>query len=341
MQPNLVITVERHNCEGSLPEWADALSRHVAHVLPSNWDEQLTRSNPTSGRSFSGRIETGVLENAVLSKTGLTPHFLSLSVRGLNPTVPAVLVAQVSGSSRLEQHGRSCTLDPGDWCLIDTLHRFELRALQPRNEHLNLTFERPSDPERIGLLERGAGRRWKSKAGMSRILQATLTEACNQMNRLGPYSRRSLQRALTEMTWDAVREQIDAPPPGVHRDRVCARIKTYIEGHLADPDLSVESVAQACGMSVRSIHRAFESDPAGSVSNYVWMRRLGHCAADLQDPRQAHRSITDICFCWGFNSTSHFSRVFKERFGVSPREYRIGSQMLRYLPQSSHCTNQT
>jgi transcriptional regulator GlxA family with amidase domain len=176
------------------------------------------------------------------------------------------------------------------------------------------------------LLEQGAARGWGSNTGLSRILQATLTETFNQMNRLGASSRKSLQRALTEMTWGAIREQIEAPPPGVHRDVTCARIKTYIERHLADPNLAVESIAQTCGMSVRSIHRAFESDPAGSVSNYLWMRRLSHCAAALRDPAQAHRSITDICFSWGFNSTSHFSRVFKERFGVPPREYRTVSE---------------
>ena len=56
------------------------------------------------------------------------------------------------------------------------------------------------------------------------------------------------------------------------------------------------------------------------------MRRVERCADDLRDPGQAHRPITDICFSWGFNSTSHFSRLFKERFGVTPRGYRAASR---------------
>jgi len=79
-------------------------------------------------------------------------------------------------------------------------------------------------------------------------------------------------------------------------------------------------------MSLRSVHRAFATDPAGSASRYVWMRRVERCADDLRDPGQAHRPITDICFSWGFNSTSHFSRLFKERFGVTPRGYRAASR---------------
>ena len=126
--------------------------------------------------------------------------------------------------------------------------------------------------------------------------------------------------------WHALREQIEAPPLPRHDDVQRARIKTFIESRLDDPELSVDAIAQACGMSVRSVHRAFEAEPGGSVSNYVWMRRLSRCAAELRNPGQAPRPIIEVCFTWGFNSTSHFSRLFKERFGVTPREYRQASE---------------
>jgi AraC-like DNA-binding protein len=135
-----------------------------------------------------------------------------------------------------------------------------------------------------------------------------LTETFKQMNRLGPSGRKSLEDALTGMAWDAVREQIEAPSPDEYRDARRTRIKTYIERHIADADLRGLNRA-SCGVSVRSLHRAFNADPAGSVSNYISRRRLAHCAASLRDPGQVHRSIIDICFSWGFNSTSHFSRL--------------------------------
>jgi hypothetical protein len=129
------------------------------------------------------------LDNALLSKTGVTPHLLGLWVRIPSSRVPALLVAQCS---RLEQHGRSCTRRPGDWCVIDMLHPFATRALEKRNEHLNLTLGRPSDQERLSLLERGTARPWHSKTGMSPVLQTTLTEGFNQMNRLGLSRKKSL-----------------------------------------------------------------------------------------------------------------------------------------------------
>lgn len=63
----------------------------------------------------------------------------------------------------------------------------------------------------------------------------------------------------------------------------------------------------------------------GSVSSYLWKRRVVQCAAALKNPQEMHRSITDIALSWGFSSSSHFSRVFRSTLGVSPRSYRAGS----------------
>jgi AraC-like DNA-binding protein len=131
------------------------------------------------------------------------------------------------------------------------------------------------------------------------------------------------ERRITSIDRYAAWEQIPARSHSGHQERQRARLHSFIELRLEDPDLSVDCIAKGCNMSLRSVHRAFATDPAGSASKYVWMRRVDRCAADLRDPRQAHRPITDICFSWGFNSTSHFSRLFKERLGVTPRDYRV------------------
>ena len=43
-------------------------------------------------------------------------------------------------------------------------------------------------------------------------------------------------------------------------------------------------------------------------------------------------SISDVAFRWGFNDAGHFSRAFKDQFGVTPREYRQDN------PQPDHET---
>ena len=43
---------------------------------------------------------------------------------------------------------------------------------------------------------------------------------------------------------------------------------------------------------------------------------------DLNNPALAPRTITDIALSWGFNNSAHFSRVFREHTGLSPRAFR-------------------
>lgn len=319
-----VICVEMDKCQDSLPQWAEALSTHVGRVLPSVRDQEVIRCSPIGLQRFAGRIEYGLLGDIVLAKLGAEPYFFRRSLLTATPTLPlpVLLVIQLSGSGRLAQHNRSCTLYPGDWSLLDTLHPFDSSSLGTPGEYQILGLERPSDPEVLTLLERGVARRFDSKTGLSRVLQSTLAETFNQMHCLKHQSKKSLQAAVSAMTWDALREQLEGTPLMGRQDVRCARLKGYIESRLTDPELSVEGIAQACNTSVRSVHRAFAADSAGSVWKYIWQRRLSHSAAELRDPWHANRSITDICFLWGFNSSSHFSRLFKDQFGIPPSEYR-------------------
>jgi AraC-like DNA-binding protein len=322
-----VISVELEGMRDALPEWTDALTTHIWQVPAGTRGQVLARCLQTAGPDFSGRIEVGRLGNSMMASVATTPNRFSLSPQVETASIADALLlwVEVSGSHRIEHCGRSSMLRPGDWCILDKRHKLECWALGPRNEYLVLAIGRPSDPAQIGALEQGLGRRLDGKQGVSRVVQATAMEAFKQANRLTEASGASLHEALTAMAWDAVCEQSAAPHQRVYQDLQSARMKAYIESHLADPDLCVKVIARACEISSRSVHRAFEADPSGSVSKYIWMRRLSQCAATLRDPSHAERSISDICFAWGFNSTSHFSRVFKDHYGVPPVSYRVAA----------------
>jgi AraC-like DNA-binding protein len=65
------------------------------------------------------------------------------------------------------------------------------------------------------------------------------------------------------------------------------------------------------------------------LGHTIWAQRLEACRRELGDPQQGHRSISDIAFGWGFNDAAHFSRAFRERFGLSPREWRASNSSTR------------
>lgn len=271
------------------------------------------------------RLEFGGLGDALVFKTSAMPHSLARSICCRNASLPSpiVLSFQSAGSARVRQDGRSYVLHPGDWCLWDTLVPVEAWAITGAVEFLSVALSRPSDPELRRLLVAGMATRLDGKVGVSRVLQRTLTEIFGQLARIPPASGEALRMAVTTMAWEALREQVAVPASAsTCRDVLISRAKAYIEAHLAEPGLAVAAIAVSCGISARSIHRAFARDPAGSVSRYIWGRRLSRCADALRDGGEASQRITEICLSWGFNSSSHFSRLFKAQFGVSPRLYR-------------------
>jgi AraC-like DNA-binding protein len=63
-----------------------------------------------------------------------------------------------------------------------------------------------------------------------------------------------------------------------------------------------------------------ESD---TVARYIQRRRLEESARALADPMRRTLSITAIATAHGFKSQAHFSRVFRESYGVTPRDFRM------------------
>ena len=102
------------------------------------------------------------------------------------------------------------------------------------------------------------------------------------------------------------------------------QVKFYIDMHIGNPLLNPERIAKSNHMSVRSLHYLFKSTDE-SVTDYIWKKRLEKCRNELQFGVARRRTITEIAIKSGFNSLSHFSSVFRKRFGVSPTNVRSGS----------------
>lgn len=110
-------------------------------------------------------------------------------------------------------------------------------------------------------------------------------------------------------------EEASAPVNAVLFDRV----ERFVESMLGDPQLSVQHVCAALGVSRSRLYRLFE--PHGGVAQYIQNRRLAKIRAALLDPHDRRR-ISDLAYTYGFISAAHFSRCFRRQFGYSPSEVR-------------------
>jgi len=87
-------------------------------------------------------------------------------------------------------------------------------------------------------------------------------------------------------------------------------------------NLSLEEYAKLCHRSLSSFKREFQAHYRESPGKWLVQRRLEHAARLL---RNSPMNVTEIAFESGFEDVSHFSRVFKQRFGVPPLAYRQDS----------------
>lgn len=110
--------------------------------------------------------------------------------------------------------------------------------------------------------------------------------------------------------------EVAAAERGVRAARLQA-IKADISSRLNDGDLSVAAVANRHGVTVRYVHKLFETEGA-TFSEYVLARRLELAHRLLTDPRLDSRSITSIAFDAGFSDLSYFNRTFRRRYDATP-----------------------
>lgn len=102
-----------------------------------------------------------------------------------------------------------------------------------------------------------------------------------------------------------------------HRERAI----TYIRHNHCNTNLNPKSIAAACGISVNYLHKIFQAANM-QVEQYIYSLRLETCKSLLLDPVHKDETVQQIAYKTGFNHPSHFSRVFKGKFGVSPKEFR-------------------
>ena len=107
---------------------------------------------------------------------------------------------------------------------------------------------------------------------------------------------------------------------GIRAARLRA-IKSDIDAHLSDENLSPAAVARRQRISDSYIRKLFEGEGT-SFSEFVLGRRLVRAHRMLTGQQWADRSIASIAFEAGFGDLSYFNRTFKRFYGTRPSDIR-------------------
>jgi AraC-like DNA-binding protein len=104
-----------------------------------------------------------------------------------------------------------------------------------------------------------------------------------------------------------------------YRDIDAQRISTYVAEHFSEPELSVATMGESLGLSQKKIAKVMNVVFKMSFKQYLTSIRIQETKRLLQE---TDRLVIDIALTVGFNSISHFNRVFKSSTQTSPLEFR-------------------
>lgn len=259
-----------------------------------------------------------MLANASLSQTRIQQD----SRRGSSASNYTYSIYVVDRRQQIAMGDTRAILEAGDFTLFDNRRASSIVTSEP---YTTIALTMPADylhqylpdPEpAVGLRLSGSEGLTGAAAGMLHSFWG-LAESGQLVDVGNRLSRNFLEIFATCVL---VNSGVACDDTAVARD-LKKRIKAYIDEHLRDPDLSTDRIAHHFGLSTRTVQTLFAGDNE-TVSAYVRHQRLEGCRHQLIDPLWRRRGITEVAFGWGFNDATHFARLFRERYGMSAREYR-------------------
>ncbi|WMD19306.1 helix-turn-helix domain-containing protein [Achromobacter seleniivolatilans] len=231
----------------------------------------------------------------------------------------------LSGPLAVQQQGREFQVEPGCVYLMNQSLPYQATALGASGyRSLSVSFPRSALSQRDSRI--GAFYKLRADDGSPRgaMLASYMDHLFKGMGGWSDTEVTELGERLIDLivlflvqAEQAHASESDSSVTLAHRHRAMA----YIRQHLADPGLSPLRVAQGCGLSVAYLHRILQAGGL-SAESFIFDQRLDKCRELLLNPLHGHRSIAELAYQVGFSHPSHFSRLFKRRFGMTPRDLR-------------------
>lgn len=299
-----------------LPLWRERFMRGIVHV----------DIEPLTNVPFQADATLQALRGLrTLALKGSPMRFKRLRASLADGDDSIGLIVCLPGKSRLSQRGRDIELCAGD--AISILHSEPATVTYIDGMLFGLAVPREALAQRVIDIESLAMRPIPQRSEPLRLLMAYLKSAFKE----GALAAPKLRDAVVAHTCDLVALAVDEGASLGESDAsavVAARhsgVLDYIAAHFQKPGLSVEEVAHRQGISPRYLQRLMALS-GSSFTGHVNELRLQLAFKLLTEARVSAQLISDIALEVGFSDVSHFNRLFRARFGDSPRGVRYAGR---------------
>lgn len=282
------------------------LTRFRTHDLPGSrrltgWEEHNARAlvglRVTADRPFEGTEVNLALPRLQVARVSGSPHAVERGVRQIaeHPADGVVVYFSLTGESRFEHRGGGELVLPGQALVLDGDQPFR-REFSDGLTELVLKAPRrgPVRPRLFGFRD----------DAHARALVSALSSALR-----GPADWEGLERTASRL--------LDSVLGHRTPEADLAAAHAFIAAHLHQQDLCAHRIADAIGYSERHLSRLFARS-GQSVPQAILTARLDAARSLLGEPVP----LSEVAARTGFASQAHFSRTYRARFGVTPRQDR-------------------
>ncbi|MEV6026356.1 helix-turn-helix domain-containing protein [Streptomyces sp. NPDC052036] len=281
------------------------------------------------GRSWSGELAAERLGALQIATEEFGPGTILRSARSVAADHRAHILVrqQLDGTAIVLQDGRTAEVLPGRLTFHDARRPF--RIVLPQRQRARILMM----PRALLRLEEGqlsaltATVVDEAGQGAAALLLPVLRGLVEEVTRATTARREQLARVAAELLATVAVEQVGRRP----EPTLWERITMSVQARLGEPGLGPQDIADQHGVSLRYLHRLFQSHGT-TVNAWVRTRRLAAAREELARPGAAHSSIATVAARWGFTSASHFSRAFRDTFGMSPAQWRSAATGTDPLP---------
>ncbi|WP_406441631.1 helix-turn-helix domain-containing protein [Streptomyces sp. NBC_00631] len=292
-----------------LGAWQRALSRTFVDV-----EVTVAHDRPWTGELVAERL--GALQIAT-EDFGPGTILRGARAAAADPRTHILVRRQLTGTALLLQDGRTAELRPGRLAFCDARRPF--RIVLPERQRTRVFMV----PRALLRLEERQLHALTATAvdgadgGAAGLLLPLLDGLADEVSRPEPSRREQLARTVVDILATLALDRTG----GQAESALWERITASVRARLGEPGLAPRDIAGQHAISLRYLHRLFQCQGT-TVGAWIRARRLEAAHEELALPGAAHRSIAAVAARWGFTSPSHFSRAFRETYGMSPAQWR-------------------
>lgn len=277
-----------------------------------------------------GCIEACVLGDLHVARVQSSPQQVqrTLALAAAADEAYVLLSVQLRGRTVVQQDASQAVLTPGSLAFYDTTRPYKLdlpedfdqivlqlphaaieRSVPGGLDHMARCLT-PSDPFAQAIVAVAPQLLRLSAAGQSALAQRTAAAA-----------RELIALALESLA--APTEAKPLPMTSAVAASLVWRGRDIIGRRLTQHALTPAAVAVDVGVSLRRLQEAFQQQGC-TVTDCIWEMRL-----ELARSMLVARSAVPIALVAeraGFGDAAHFSRRFRQHFGLSPRDYRLAAR---------------